>query len=215
MLMTTTQQMSKYFTSNTKKDKKIHLISGLPRSGSTLLCNLLNMNPKFHDTPTSPVIDTLKSMRSTFSHNATFKTQNRLDLMEPMRRGMKGFIEGFYEDKDIVFDKCRGWTSNISLLDEILGNTDTKIIWTYRDPVEVVSSVEKRYQDTILLENVDESSGMDFTTLDSTVTSVFGSFWKKKDSGLPYFRNPIHRPEIKMTKTMTRKVRVLISFSSL
>jgi hypothetical protein len=110
-------------------------------------------------------------MRSTFSHNPTFKTQDRLDLMEPMRKGMKGFIDGYYEDKDIVFDKCRGWTSNINLLDEILGNKDSKIIWTYRDPVDVVSSIEKRYQDTVLLENVDEASGMDFTTLDSRVNN--------------------------------------------
>lgn len=151
--------------------KKLNLIAGMPRSGSTLLCNLLNMNPSFHATATSPVIDTIRGMRSVFSHNVTFKTQNRLDLMEPMRKGLKGFIDGYYEDKDIVFDKCRGWTSNIALLDHILGNTDTKIIWTYRDPVEVVSSIENRYQETLLLENVDEASGADFTTLENRVNT--------------------------------------------
>jgi len=147
--------------------KKLHLIAGLPRSGSTLLCNLLNMNKGFHATATSPVIDMIRNMRSTFSHNPTFKTHNRLELLEPMRRGMKGFIDGYYGDKDIVFDKCRGWTNNLMLLDEILGHKETKVIWTYRDPIEVVSSIEKRYQDTILLENSDEATGGDFSTLES------------------------------------------------
>src|SRR6056300_225527 len=129
--------------------KRLHLIAGLPRSGSTLLCNLLNMNSKFHATPTSPLIDVIRNIRSTFSHNVTFKTHNRLEQMEPMKKGIKGFIDGFYGDKEVVFDKCRGWTSNLMLLDEILGHKETKVIWTYRDPIEVVSSIEKRYRDTI------------------------------------------------------------------
>jgi sulfotransferase len=110
-------------------------------------------------------------MRSTFSHNITAKTHNRLDEMENMRMGMKGFLEGFYHDKDVVFDKCRGWTANLQLLDKILGHNETKIIWTYRDPVEVVSSVEKRYQDTLLLENADEGAGGNFGTLDARINN--------------------------------------------
>lgn len=151
--------------------KKLHLIAGLPRSGSTLLCNLLNMNPKFHATATSPLIDVLRNIRSTFSHNPNFKTQDRLELIDPMRSGMKGFIEGYYGGKEIVFDKCRGWTSSLAILDDILGHKETKVIWTYRDPVEIVSSIEKRYQETILLENIDESNGVDFTTLESRVNT--------------------------------------------
>jgi sulfotransferase len=63
--------------------KKLHLIAGLPRSGSTLLCNILNMNPNFYATPTSPLIDVIRNIRSTFSHNVTFKTQNRLEQVIP------------------------------------------------------------------------------------------------------------------------------------
>jgi sulfotransferase len=149
--------------------KKLNLISGLPRSGSTLLCNLLNMNPKFHATATSPMIDVIQNMRSVFSHNITFKTNDRPTQYSNMRAGIKGFIDGFYNDKDVVFDKSRGWSNNLPLLDTILENTDTKIIWTYRDPVEIVSSIEKHYQKTILLENADEGAGGDFTTLGTRV----------------------------------------------
>jgi len=149
--------------------ERLHLISGMPRSGSTLLCNLLNMNPKFHATATSPVIDVVKNLRSIFSHNPTFKTNDRLSQYEGMRKGMKGFIDGFYYDKEVVFDKCRGWSNDLPLLDAILEHTDTKIIWTYRNPVDIVNSIEKHYQNTILFENPDEANGMDFSTLSARV----------------------------------------------
>ena len=48
--------------------KNLHLIAGLPRSGSTLLCNLLNMNSKFHATPTSYVIDMLRNEKPVYVH---------------------------------------------------------------------------------------------------------------------------------------------------
>jgi sulfotransferase len=155
--------------------RKLTLISGLPRSGSTLLCNLVNSNPQFHSTPTSGVIDVLKNMRSTMSHNVSFKTQNRLELMGNIQYGLRGFLEGYFHDKQVVFDKCRGWSNNIQLLDTILGHSDTKIIWTYRNPVEVVNSIEAQYQKTILLENVDEANApAAFMTLDRRIGTYMG-----------------------------------------
>ncbi len=150
--------------------RKFHTIAGMPRAGSTLLCNIINMNEDFHVTPTSGVIDVVKTMRSTISHNATWKAQDRLKIMNDIQRGMSGFLHGYFQDYEVVFDKCRAWPSNISLIDEILGNEDTKIIWCYRDPVEVVGSIESRYQKTILLENTDESvSPGAFSTLDRRI----------------------------------------------
>lgn len=150
--------------------RKFHMISGLPRAGTTLLCNILNMNDKFHVTPTSAVLDTVKAMRSNFSNDVTWKAQNRLEIYENFRNGLKGFIDGYFYDKDVVFDKSRGWPSNIRLLDEILKNTDSKIIFCYRDPVEIIGSIEAQYQKTLLLENVDEQIAPGaFATLDRRI----------------------------------------------
>ena len=149
---------------------KIHLIAGLPRSGSTLLCNLLNMNPKFHATATSPLLDVVRNIRSTFSHNVTYKSHNRLEEVDSIKRATKAFIENYYDqDKEVIFDKSRGWTSNLGILDEIMGNKDTKIIWTYRDPVEIISSIEKHHQKTLMFESNDEAGGLDFSTLEARV----------------------------------------------
>lgn len=150
--------------------KKFNMISGLPRAGSTLLCQILNSNPNFHVTPTSGVLDMLKVMRSTFSQNMTWRAQNRMNIYENFRMGMKGFIEGFFYDSQIIFDKNRVWPSNFKLIDTILGDEDSKIIWLYRDPVEVISSIEAQYQKTFLLENLDESAAPGaFMTLDRRI----------------------------------------------
>jgi len=152
--------------------QKIHLIAGLPRSGSTLLCNLLNMNPKFHATATSPLLDVMRNIRTTFSHNPTYKSHNRLEELDNIKRATKAFIENYYDPtKEVVFDKSRGWVSNLMILDEILGHKETKIIWTYRDPVEIISSIEKHHNKTLMFENVDESNGLDFSTLEARVNN--------------------------------------------
>lgn len=154
--------------------KKLCLIAGLPRSGSTLLCQLLSENPKNYVTPTSGIIDIIRNIRSTFSHNPTWKAMDRMSIYENIRHSMKGFLEGFFYDKEIVFDKSRGWTINISLLDEILQNKDTKIIWCYRNPVDIVMSIESQYRKTMLLENADEAGGVPMNTTEQRLNAVIG-----------------------------------------
>lgn len=158
--------------------RKLHTIAGLPRAGSTLLCQILNSNPNFHVTPTSAVLDVLKSLRTQFSSNMTFRAQNRLAIYENFRQGMKGFVEGFFYDTEVAFDKNRAWPANLKLIDTIMQNEEAKVIWCYRDPVEIVCSIEAQYQKTFLLENMDETSapGM-FSTLErriSTYTAAEG-----------------------------------------
>ena len=150
--------------------RKFNMVAGLPRAGSTLLCQILNSNPKHHVTPTSGVIDMLRNMRSTFSHNPSFRAQNRLELYEDFRAGLKGFLDGYFGTKEVVFDKSRGWPNNLPFLDAVLENKETKIIWCYRDPVEIIGSIEAQYQKTILLENADEAAipGA-FSTLDRRI----------------------------------------------
>lgn len=162
--------------------RKLNFISGMPRAGTTLLCNLLNMNENFHVTPTSAVLDTIKVMRSNFSHDQTWKAQNRLEIADDFKNGIKGFVQGFFEKHDVVFDKSRGWPNNLKLIDDILGNTDTKVIWCYRDPVEIIGSIEAQYQKTSMLESIDEQNAPGaFATLDRRI----GTFLS--DGGLVTF----------------------------
>ena len=152
--------------------KQLHTISGLPRSGSTLLCNLLNMNPRIHATSTSYIADMLRNMRATYSHNFTARTHNRLMEYNFFRNGLNGFLEGYYSNRDIVLDKDRSWIKDINFLDTILGHSDSRFIWSYRNPVDIINSIERRHQQTILLESLDEGQGIQSDTLDLRVDNL-------------------------------------------
>lgn len=85
---------------------------------------------------------------------------------------MKGFVEGYFYDTEVAFDKNRNWPVNLKLIDTVMGNEDTKVIYCYRDPVEIVCSIEAQYQKTFLLENMDESAAPGaFMTLERRIST--------------------------------------------
>ena len=45
-------------------EKTFHFISGLPRSGSSLLANVLAQNPRFCVSPTSGILDIMFMVRN-------------------------------------------------------------------------------------------------------------------------------------------------------
>lgn len=65
-----------------------------------------------------------------------------------------------------MFDKNRMWPIQIMKLDEILDNSDSKVIWTYRDPHHVLASMEGRHREYPLIQYVEESSNVPMTTID-------------------------------------------------
>lgn len=155
--------------------EKLHFVSGFPRSGSTLMCNLLNMNPDFHATPTSPTIDMVMQMRKVFSHNPSYKNVNRLEEAGRFKAGVQAYLQAYYQDKRVVFDKNRGWVNKLPIIDRIMGNEDSKVIFCYRNPVEVFQSIESQYQKTIMMENPDEmNNDLAFTTLYNRVETFVG-----------------------------------------
>lgn len=155
--------------------EKLNFVSGFPRSGSTLLCNLLNMNPDFHATPTSPTLDMVMQMRKVFSHNTSFKNMDRIKEAHRLRNGVKAYLHAYYADQKVVFDKSRGWVNKLPIVDRIMGHSACKVIFCYRNPVEVFQSIESQYQKTIMMENPDEiNNDLGFTTLYNRVETFVG-----------------------------------------
>ena len=76
--------------------RQFNMIAGLPRAGSTLLCQILASNPRFHVTPTSGTLDMIKSMREVFGSNPSYRAQNRMNIYENMR------IEGTSIEKSLL-----------------------------------------------------------------------------------------------------------------
>jgi sulfotransferase len=125
-------------------DKTIHFIAGLPRSGSTLLCNILNQNPRFHATSTSGILDIVLAIRNQWENVNEFAAS-------PNKVGknavMKGILPNYYENvtRPVVFDKSRGWTAHVELAEYIL-DRKVKILVPVRNLVDILSSFEKLYR---------------------------------------------------------------------
>lgn len=146
-------------------DKTYYFVSGLPRSGSTLLCNILAQNPRFHTTSTSGVMDVIFGVRNSWDHHIEFRANPNAAAK---LRVMRGILDSFYADieRPVVFDKCRGWLSLIEMAEEIVGHK-VKILVPVRDMRDVLASFEKIWRDNAKdSQSKDEVENyMDFQTI--------------------------------------------------
>ena len=121
-------------------NKTLHFLSGLPRSGSTVLAAILNQNSQTHVSTTSGLTGALGSLVSAWDGEI-------LDSTDPDRerltQTMRGTIDAFYEttDKPVVIDKSRGWpTPNImQTMARVIGDKP-KIIATVRSVPDCMAS---------------------------------------------------------------------------
>ncbi|MCG4454789.1 sulfotransferase [Pseudomonas sp. MMS21-TM103] len=123
---------------------KFHFISGLPRSGSTLLSALLLQNPRFHAGMTSPVGSLFSSMLDQFSAGSEF---GPMLTQEQRKRLLAGLFSNYYAEqagKDIVFDTNRQWCAKLPALLDLFPST--KVIACVRNVAWVMDSLERLYR---------------------------------------------------------------------
>jgi sulfotransferase len=118
--------------------KQYYFISGLPRSGSTLLSAILKQNPDFYADIASPVQGIVNNI-------IDFMTgcENNLNLTEDRRRNiLLSIFEGYNQHlgTPVIFDSSRGWTKSTTLLQELF--PDTKILCCVRDIPWIINSFE-------------------------------------------------------------------------
>jgi len=121
--------------------KQLHFLSGIPRSGSTVLAAILNQNPATHVSTTSGLVHALDGLANTW-HSAGLLNENDLDRKK-LAQTMRGMIDAFYEDTDkpVVIDKGRGWPIPVimSAMSQVLGHKP-KIIATVRSIPDCMAS---------------------------------------------------------------------------
>lgn len=122
---------------------RFHFISGLPRSGSTLLAALLRQNPRFHAGMTSPVGGLFNGLLNQFSAGSEY---GPMITQAQRRRLLKGLFESYYadEDKDIIFDTNRMWSSKLPALMDLY--PEAKVIACVRNVAWIMDSIEKIYR---------------------------------------------------------------------
>ena len=90
--------------------KWLHFLSGLPRSGSTVLAAILNQNPQTHVSTTSGLGAALDAL-ATIWHKERLLDENDKPRTK-LAKAMRGVIAGYYDEvttKPVVIDKARAW----------------------------------------------------------------------------------------------------------
>jgi sulfotransferase len=122
-------------------EKTIHFISGLPRSGSTLIANILKQNPQIHGESVSSLASLIGSVNASWSSIEANQEYNNLDAKKGV---LKAMIQGYYShiNKPVILDKDRGWIPLIGQVESILDH-NVKIVVCVRNPAEILSSFER------------------------------------------------------------------------
>jgi sulfotransferase len=121
--------------------KTINFISGLPRSGTTLITKVLDQNPQIHGEAVSTLATMIASVHANWD---VTETHQEYPNYKAKAGAIKGMINGYYDsvDKPIIFDKDRAWLTLIPLLEEIF-QKEVRILVCVRNPAEILTSFEK------------------------------------------------------------------------
>jgi len=127
-------------TKTQKEESSFHFISGLPRSGSTLLAAILRQNPRFHAGMTSPVGEMFVALLEAMSDRK--ETSIFLDD-EARQRVLRGMITNYYatSSAEVIFDTCRLWCSKMPALSGLFPRA--KLIACVRDTSWIIDSIER------------------------------------------------------------------------
>ena len=119
--------------------KTFHFLSGLPRSGSTLLTAILNQNPEIHASTNSPLLDTIHYTEEYLLYNSEqYKAHPK---PEAAHRVLSSIAPNYYFDiqEPIIIDKSRGWVNQIQHIKDYI-TPEPRIICPVRNIQDIMVS---------------------------------------------------------------------------
>lgn len=129
-------------------EKTINFITGLPRSGTTLIANVLKQNPTIHAESVSSLASMFGSINASWSN---VEANQEYPNYQAKAGVLKSVLQGYYGhiDKPIVFDKDRGWVPLLPIV-EAVTQRKAKMVVCVRNPAEILTSFERLRKDNPL-----------------------------------------------------------------
>lgn len=121
-------------------NRRYHFISGLPRSGSTLLAAILSQNPRFQAGMSGPLGSLFSGLLGQMSGSNEFS----VFLTDTQRqRILRGMFDNYYADSnaEVVFDTNRSWCTRLPALATLF--PEAKVIACVRDVSWILDSIER------------------------------------------------------------------------
>ncbi|MGV8941718.1 MAG: sulfotransferase family protein [Lysobacter sp.] len=122
---------------------RFHFISGLPRSGSTLLAALLAQNPRFRAGMSGPMAGMVGALLGEMSGRSEFSVF--IDDAQ-RQRVLRGVFDSYYADcpAEVIFDTSRAWCARMPALGQLF--PAAKVIACVRHVPWIVDSIERVIQ---------------------------------------------------------------------
>ncbi|OIN81349.1 sulfotransferase family protein [Mycobacterium malmoense] len=121
----------------------MHFISGLPRSGSTLLAALLRQNPRFEAGMSGPLAGLFGALLGQMSARNEFSV-----FIDDAKREriLHGLFGNFYADcpAEVIFDTSRAWCAWMPAIARLF--PESKVIACVRELPWVIDSIERLVQ---------------------------------------------------------------------
>jgi hypothetical protein len=129
--------------------KTLHFCGGLPRSGSTILMNILQQNPEIFTTGTCALPDLLhQHVLIKSRYRESFQAMSTEQADRAMHGLVLGATQGWFEaltDRSVVISKNRSWSNLFHLYPK------SKYIVMIRDLRDIVESFERINSKTLVL----------------------------------------------------------------
>jgi len=117
-----------------------HFLSGLPRSGSTLLSSILNQNPDIYSGANSPMCGMMFNLEQSILASEQYRAHPKPEVIP---HTIMGVLHNYYLDRteSIILDKSREWAIqeyfNVLLRNM---NEDPKVVLTVRNVTDILAS---------------------------------------------------------------------------
>ena len=158
-------------------------LSGLPRSGSTLLSAILSQNPLIHAEGNSAVCQLMWDMQQSCLTSAKEQLLANGRENTTMHDLISQIPSIYYKhiSEKIVVDKCRSWTihANIAMLEKYI-DKNFKIIILERSVTDIVKSFVKLYKKNGVSGDIENNLLLPNT--EPLMRSIAGVNWAKKNN---------------------------------
>ena len=125
---------------------QFNTLTGTPRSGSTLLANILNQHPDVGASSTSGLPDVLLALSTVLTTNTAVTS----DLITDSDAGERhinignSVIDNWHAPSPVIVDKNRAWAGLNGMLHTL--RPDAWTIVLVRDPRDILASIQKQHE---------------------------------------------------------------------
>ena len=132
------------------QNKTLHLVTGLPRSGGSLITSILSQNPEIHSETNSTLSNVLHLLHQNWNLAG--------DVPADTRKGiLRGILAGYYDQvqQQTILDRSLSWVPMLPTLENLLGR-QVKVVVCVRNPAEILTSYERsRAEDPMTVSDAD------------------------------------------------------------